>query len=177
MVRQWFWQTCCYTLQKKNDKMIVSANWVDSDEQNFKQVKPCWSFTWSLCWTVRYVWCIFLRPYYWFGLLSWPLGFILTLIWTLSFWTAFEVNENTFSASATVKSGCNKYEYLQLCDSAHLLTLQEISLKDKHTLPIVSEVGEWTYSWKMSIFLLNCNLWIILYPVPTGWYFLAQSGK
>lgn len=56
------------------------------------------------------------------------------------------------SAPAAVRSGCNKYEYLQLCDSAHLLKLKEISLKHKYNLSTVSEVGEWAYSWQMSIF-------------------------
>lgn len=65
MVRQWFWQTYFYTLLKKNDKMIVSANWVDSDEQNFEQVKPADSRTAEQ--SARNVWCIIMWSYYWFG--------------------------------------------------------------------------------------------------------------
>lgn len=56
----------------------------------------------------------------------WLISFLMAiLVYSYShintkFFAAFEVNENILSTTAAVRTGCNKYEYLQLCDSSHL---------------------------------------------------------
>lgn len=65
----------------------------------------------------------------------------------------------------------NIYRINHLCDSAHILKLQEIPLSHKYSLLTVSRIGEWAYNWRT----LLTSLQFIAFSIPCFYYVIFYN--